>query len=731
MDNFIVILFKCSFFMSIITIIYALSLLLISKHYTAKWCYHIWLIIVVGWLIPIRPTFNISFLPLQNFKSLEIPKKIIAVNTYADNVVFNQVISEKTKGISLLTCFFIIWLVGVLIIFSYHVLRHMYFMKVIRHWSIDFSDKSYIELFNKIKQEQIIKEEIKIKICDGISSPMLIGLFKPIILLPNIKLSKTEFAFIVKHELIHFKRHDLWYKLMILTVSIIHWFNPIIYFMAKAVSMQCELSCDEILLKETDIDTRVKYGQTIITLVRNNIRLKTSLSTNFYGGKSDMKVRIKSILNTKKKKISVIAFFLVLFLVLTTGSKLISSGNQISSIDRKIFTDKDYKKISELYFDSYENMTISEFQQKVWKIIDNYEDTKFLDRLYQSNQFEQLKDTDKIAGFVFYELIPLTSENWKTREFLGSINYKNIENTWLEYTYSPIILDADKLTVGKYSKVRKEFIKEFSDCFSSLKEDDLGNKQTSKKILDTKIEYLKQKFNSNELSVNIEYFLSNENYKEQKLDNVEKEDSSNEKEVSTASSEDYNSILKLKTENYSNMILNDFNTKLLEWANENYDRMERIFTDISYNKFPSYLSYEEISFLTFTINYSSFENAALVKSIHTEQPKDDISFRDSLYEKTEKGNNKTSWTSLYYEGSYKIKNSNLITVGERDYCIGGVINDIREFWNSKNFEDVNSMNKEELVTKLKDITKKYSNEQIVVNIQPEQINFEKNNENYR
>ena len=162
MDNFIVILFKCSFFMSIITIIYALSLLLISKHYTAKWCYHIWLIIVVGWLIPIRPTFNISFLPLQNFKSLEIPKKIIAVNTYADNVVFNQVISEKTKGISLLTCFFIIWLVGVLIIFSYHVLRHMYFMKVIRHWSIDFSDKSYIELFNKIKQEQIIKEEIKI-----------------------------------------------------------------------------------------------------------------------------------------------------------------------------------------------------------------------------------------------------------------------------------------------------------------------------------------------------------------------------------------------------------------------------------------------------------------------------------------------------------------------------------------------------------------------------------------
>ena len=233
------------------------------------------------------------------------------------------------------------------------------------------------------------------------------------------------------------------------------------------------------------------------------------------------------------------------------------------------------------------------------------------------------------------------------------------------------------------------------------------------------------------MSVNIEYFLSNENYKEQKLDNVEKEDGSNEKEVSTASSEDYNSILKLKTENYSNMILNDFNTKLLEWADENYDRMERIFTDISYNKFPSYLSYEEISFLTFTINYSSFENAALVKSIHSEQPKDNISFRDSLSEKTEKGNNKTSWTSLYYEGTYKIKNSNLITVGERDYCIGGVISDIREFWNSKNFEEVNSMNKEELVTKLKDITKKYSNEKIVVNIQPEQINFEKNNENYR
>jgi len=52
-----------------------------------------------------------------------------------------------------------------------------------------------------------------------------------------------------------------------------------------------------------------------------------------------------------------------------------------------------------------------------------------------------------------------------------------------------------------------------------------------------------------------------------------------------ATEEDYSSLLKLKTADYQSRTLIDFNADLLEWANEDYERMERIGTDTAYLDF--------------------------------------------------------------------------------------------------------------------------------------------------
>lgn len=65
-----------------------------------------------------------------------------------------------------------------------------------------------------------------------------------------------------------------------------------------------------------------------------------------------------------------------------------------------------------------------------------------------------------------------------------------------------------------------------------------------------------------------------------------------------------------------------------------------------------------------------------------------------------------------------------LTLGQRDSCLSGVMNDIGLFWDETDLETLLSMNKDDAAAKLQDIAERYSNDSITVNILPEGILFE-------
>ncbi|WP_052292931.1 M56 family metallopeptidase [Desulfofarcimen acetoxidans] len=146
-------------------------------------------------------------------------------------------------------------------------------------------------------------------------------------LLPPVKIADDELSLILKHELIHLKRYDLWYKALFLTATVLHWFNQVVYLMAKSAAVQCEISCDALVLQGADFQQRKQYGETIIGVVRNGAKLRTALSTNFYGGKKGMKTRISSIMDTKRKKAGVAVFCVVLVGIIMSGATLAAAAN--------------------------------------------------------------------------------------------------------------------------------------------------------------------------------------------------------------------------------------------------------------------------------------------------------------------------------------------------------------------------------------------------------------------
>lgn len=732
MEAFLAALLQCTLSMSVITLLYAAALPILSKRYAPKWRYMIWLVIAVGWLIPFRPLIELPFLPPQGTNTPLMPVSFTptfpVTNNTAEVLTSASETVTKMPQLSIWTIGLLIWLAGVLFTSACHLLRHRRFMKMASRWSDNVTAPAILNLLDILKREQGLKANIEYRTCSSISSPMMVGFFHPVILMPPIQLSEEELTLILRHELAHFKRHDLWYKAMILAATILHWFNPAVYLLARAASLQCEISCDALVLQNEDMQTRKQYGETIIAVVRNGRTYQTALSTNFYGGKRGMKNRIMSMLDSKHKKAGVALLCFVLAGIILTGATLVSAGSQSVSIPNTAFTKDEYKKLLALRFDGYKDMRVQEFQQKVWKATDTEGYQNLLERFYQNDQLNEMKDTNDIAAFLFYELTPLTAESWKSRYFGngGMTGYENANNAQFEYTSTLSILDAKRLKVGEYTKARKAVMDGLLTFFQSQPEKKLQDESGMKKAIDAEIGRLTKKWSSNALTVSVEYsFIPLELIESKESQKESKDNLTEKREYPNATREDYRSLMKLKTADYQKRKLTDFNADLLEWGNEDYDRGERIGIDTAWNDFAVALTPEELSFVTLTVNYSGSENAAMIKSSRTGESQKDIVFSSSLPVKTlEQDKAVMVFCSLYYQGSYHILDGS-ITVGERDRCVGGVISGIQKFWNKTGIEELLIMNEGDILAKLQNITAQYSNKQIAVSIIPSQVSFEK------
>ncbi len=312
-------LFHCSAAMSVISLVYMASMPLLSKRYTAKWRYYIWLVIVLGWIIPYRPQFIIPLIPAKTpaIHTVQfLPAKYI---TAIENLKALPIETAAAPSIDPGWPVFMIWFMGLVGILLYHTVRHVRFMKFVNRWSQDVVDLETINILDTLKSEMKIKTQVGLKTCTGIASPMMTGVYRQVIFLPSGNIPKDDLIFILRHELVHLRRNDLWYKAFVLLAAALHWFNPVVYIMAKTIARQCEISCDEEVLQGMNFEERRHYGEIIIGVVRNKVKLKTALSTNFCGGKKSMKTRIFSIMDTTKKKAGVIVLGIVFIATIGTG----------------------------------------------------------------------------------------------------------------------------------------------------------------------------------------------------------------------------------------------------------------------------------------------------------------------------------------------------------------------------------------------------------------------------
>lgn len=271
--------------------------------------YALWLVVLFRALSPISFSSSLSLLGSFNINNTYIPEDIgmmpiPQVNTNIDpldNVISNYLpastpISSINPMQVLIGVGVIIWVLGfsIMLIYSFY---------------------SYYKVNKKVQFATLVKDNIYET--DLIKTPFVLGLINPKIYLPT-NLQESECDYIINHEKVHIKRLDYIIKPLYFTALSLHWFNPLIWVSYFLMIKDMEMSCDERVMKECDIDIRSNYSSTLLNLsIKQN---KIILPLGF--GESNIKSRIKNIMNYRKPRFWI---FIIGIIVGILASSLVSN----------------------------------------------------------------------------------------------------------------------------------------------------------------------------------------------------------------------------------------------------------------------------------------------------------------------------------------------------------------------------------------------------------------------
>lgn len=313
----------------IMIVLFVLFSPLLVRRYAVKWKYRIWLFLALWLIIPVKDIGNSWFRPLIERQAeasegalayvedvtspitIEIPTRIVSgVIPLSD---------EGPNGIDGLGLVAVIWLCGGIAYIFLHIFSYLHYRKCLMKKGMPVEDEEILEQLSRLERELCIKSRIVIWKYSRAVSPMLTGFLKPVLVLPQEEYNEEEMFFIIKHELIHFKRRDIWMKLLLVVANGIHWFNPVVWIMQKEAVIDMEMACDERVVQNIDYAGKKAYAETLFSTFHRQFAGKTFLSTQFQGGKQIMEKRFKNVLLAKKKRSGILLLTGIAVLTMSLG----------------------------------------------------------------------------------------------------------------------------------------------------------------------------------------------------------------------------------------------------------------------------------------------------------------------------------------------------------------------------------------------------------------------------
>ena len=294
-----------------------------KKLFGYSWHYYIWLCVLFVMLMPVR--FNVNPMPAPNIATQTIQTQQEAVGEQPETtenvvqtapaqkpqllqkatVIWDRIIYNRMNILAY------VWLIGAIALMLLIVLRYI---------RLNIEIRKNSEVISCPETRAYTDRKINVRVWENVASPFITGIFRPMLILPKTELSGEQLDNILRHEMTHFKRHDILYKWFAEFVKCVHWFNPISWYVSKQIASECEISCDMSVTKNMTDSEEMSYVSTILSLLPTGKSKQLPLTTQMASSKKFLKRRFVMIKNKKttSRFMSVLSAVIAVVMLSTT-----------------------------------------------------------------------------------------------------------------------------------------------------------------------------------------------------------------------------------------------------------------------------------------------------------------------------------------------------------------------------------------------------------------------------
>lgn len=159
-----------------------------------------------------------------------------------------------------------VWLCG-LTFFMLRMLGGLAYIRQLRHQGIRPVQEEWEEMLRELAQKLKIQRPVAILESLRIQSPVVIGHFKPLILMPVgllAGLSIDQVEAILAHELAHVYRRDYLLNLLQTLIEALFYFNPGVWWISSCIRIEREHCCDDIAVALCQ--NNLEYAKALVSI---------------------------------------------------------------------------------------------------------------------------------------------------------------------------------------------------------------------------------------------------------------------------------------------------------------------------------------------------------------------------------------------------------------------------------------------------------------------------------
>lgn len=220
----------------------------------------------------------------------------------------------------------LVWLLGSLAALLFHAGGYLLFICRLSRANAPAAAEEAKILGKQLDLMRIKRKDTQLFRNRFTTTPMLVGLIRPYILIPDLNYTPKQLDGILRHELIHLDRRDIAIKWFSIIVTSLHWFNPLMILVKSEMNRACELSCDEQVIMDLSTDDRQAYGETLISVAAERKYPAGALSTTLCEEKKTLKERLTAIMNYRSNSKQAVFLPAILLVALFGVAVVLGAG---------------------------------------------------------------------------------------------------------------------------------------------------------------------------------------------------------------------------------------------------------------------------------------------------------------------------------------------------------------------------------------------------------------------